>query len=107
MMSKALSEEIRVLCRTTSTFGLSALMVTFAESALETPTSASAWRICRWRFEWSTVSKSTMPNLPSPAAARYMAMGDPSPPAPMHRTLVERIFFWPARPTSGRIRWRE
>ena len=33
-----------------------------------------------------------------PAAARYMAMGDPSPPAPMQSTLVEQIFFWPGQP---------
>jgi hypothetical protein len=46
-------------------------------------------------------------DLPMPAAARYMAMGEPRPPAPMHRTLVALIFFWPARPTSGRIRCRE
>ena len=31
----------------------------------------------------------------------------PEPPPPMHRTLVALIFFWPARPTSGRIRCRE
>src|SRR5579859_3076740 len=63
--------------------------------------------IWRWRLEKSTMSKSTMPILPMPAAARYIAIGDPSPPAPMQRTLVEQIFFWPARPTSGRIKWRE
>jgi hypothetical protein len=28
-----------------------------------------------------------------PAAARYMAMGEPRPPAPMQTTLVEQIFF--------------
>ena len=38
---------------------------------------------------------------------RYMVMGDPRPPAPMHKTLVEQIFFCPAMPTSGRMRWRE
>ena len=42
-----------------------------------------------------------------PAAARYIAMGEPKPPAPMQRTEVEQIFFWPASPTSGRIKWRE
>ena len=39
-----------------------------------------------------------------PAAARYIAIGEPKPPAPMHRTLVALIFFWPARPTSGKIK---
>src|ERR1039458_6975842 len=42
-----------------------------------------------------------------PAAAIYMEMGEPRPPAPMHSTLVPLIFFWPAKPTSGRIRCRE
>ena len=32
----------------------------------------SSWR---WRLEASTTSKSTMPILPTPAAARYMAAG--------------------------------
>ena len=36
-----------------------------------------------------------------PAAARYMAMGEPRPPAPMHSTLVEQIFFWPGQPDFG------
>ena len=33
-------------------------------------TESDRWRICRWRFETSTVSKSTMPSVPTPAAAR-------------------------------------
>ena len=48
-----------------------------------------------------------MPILPMPAAARYMAMGEPRPPAPMQTTLVEQIFFCPASPTSGKIKCRE
>jgi hypothetical protein len=40
------------------------------------------------------------------AAARYMAAGEPSPPAPRSTTLEFRSFFWPALPTSGRMRWR-
>ncbi len=38
---------------------------------------------------------------------RQMAMGEPSPPAPMQTTLVEQIFFCPANPTSGKIKCRE
>ena len=36
----------------------------------------------------STTSKSTMPSVPTPAAARYIAAGDPRPPAPMHSTFA-------------------
>jgi purine-nucleoside phosphorylase len=82
-------------------------MVSRADSALGRPTSSVPCSSWRWRFEKSTVSKSTIPSLPMPAAARYIAMGDPKPPAPMHSTLVEQIFFCPAMPTSGRMRWRE
>ncbi len=42
-----------------------------------------------------------------PAAARYIEMGDPNPPVPMHSTLVAFSFFCPAMPTSGKIRCRE
>ena len=38
--------------------------------------------------------------LPMPAAARYMAIGEPSPPAPIQRTRDEQIFLCPSSPTS-------
>ena len=41
----------------------------------------------RWRLDTSTVSKSTMPMVPTPAAARYSRPGAPRPPAPMNSTL--------------------
>ena len=44
--------------------------------------------------------------MPTPAAARYIATGEPSPPAPMQSTLAAFSFFCPSMPTSGRIRWR-
>src|SRR5712692_6297011 len=47
-----------------------------------------------------------MPTLPTPAAVRYMAAGEPRPPAPSSRTLVFSSLRCPAPPTSGRIRWR-
>ena len=45
-----------ILLDTFNTFGL--------------PTSAVWWRICRWRLERSTTSKSTMPMVPTPASVR-------------------------------------
>jgi hypothetical protein len=38
--------------------------------------------ICRCRLLSSTTSKSTSPSVPMPAAVRYNASGDPSPPVP-------------------------
>ena len=38
--------------------------------------------IWRCRFDSSTTSKSTMPSVPTPAAARYSSAGEPRPPAP-------------------------
>ena len=70
------------------TFGFSALRRSFADASFGRPTSGVPCRICRCRLLKSTVSKSTMPSVPTPAAARYMATGDPSPPAPMHNTLA-------------------
>src|ERR1700680_3476443 len=47
-----------------------------------------------------------MPILPTPAAARYSAAGEPRPPAPMSRTLAAMSLRWPMEPTSGRMMWR-
>ena len=55
---------------TTFTSGLSALIVLRAESTFFSPTRSVVWMIWRWRFERSTTSKSTMPIVPTPAAAR-------------------------------------
>jgi len=63
--------------------------------------------ICRCRFEVSTTSKSMMPRVPTPAAARYISAGEPRPPAPTHRTLAFFSLFCPVIPTSGMIRCRE
>jgi hypothetical protein len=65
------------------------------------------WMIWRCRFDSSTVSNSTMPSVPTPAAARYISAGEPRPPAPTHSTLAFFSRFCPAIPTSGMIRWRE
>jgi hypothetical protein len=50
--------------------------------------SETPWMICRWRLLSSTVSKSTMPSVPTPAAARYISAGEPRPPAPTQSTLA-------------------
>ena len=54
----------------TSTSGLSASIVSFADSAFHSPSFAVECAIWRWRFESSTRSSSTMPSRPTPAAAR-------------------------------------
>jgi len=59
-----------------------------ALSALLRPMSLCPWMIWRCRFDSSTVSKSMTPSVPTPAAARYMSAGEPSPPAPTHSTLA-------------------
>jgi hypothetical protein len=48
-----------------------------------------------------------MPIFPTPAAARYREIGDPSPPAPMISTLASSSLRCPAPPTFGRMMWRE
>ena len=52
-------------------------------------------------------SNSTIPSVPTPAAARYMATGEPRPPAPMHSTLEALRRLWPSMATSGMIRCLE
>src|SRR4029077_2583142 len=91
---------------TTSTSGFRLRSVSAADSTLSRPMSSWPCSSWRWRFEASTTSKSTMPTLPTPAAARYIAAGEPSPPAPRRSTLELSSLRWPAPPTSGRMRWR-
>ena len=64
------------------------------------------WMIWRCRFDSSTVSNSTMPRVPTPAAARYISAGLPRPPAPTQSTFAFFRRFWPAMPTSGMMMWR-
>ena len=54
----------------------------------------------------STTSKSMIPIVPTPAAARYRPAGDPSPPAPISSTFDSSSFACPSEPTSGISRWR-
>jgi hypothetical protein len=60
----------RVWYFTTSTSGLSALICSSAESTFATPMRSVVWMTWRWRLETSTTSSSTMPSVPTPAAAR-------------------------------------
>ncbi len=70
------------------TFGLIAFSRSFADASFDRPTSGVPCSSCRWRLLKSTTSKSTMPSVPTPAAARYIAAGEPRPPAPMQSTFA-------------------
>ena len=91
----------------TFTSGFRAVIVCSAESTLATPIRSVEWITWRCRLERSTVSSSTIPSVPTPAAARYRAVGEPRPPAPSSSTLASSSFCWPSMPTSGSSRWRE
>jgi len=97
----------RSWCATTFTSGLSALIAIRADSTFFSPTRSVVWMIWRWRLDRSTMSKSTSPMVPTPAAARYTDEGAPSPPAPMSSTRDLRSLICPASPTSGSIVCRE
>src|SRR3954447_1892258 len=105
-ISRTLSESSRVSCSRTSTRGLISLIESRALSALDRPTSEAPWMIWRCRLDSSTTSNSTMPSVPTPAAARYISTGEPSPPAPTASTLAFFSRFCPSIPTSGMIRCR-
>ena len=91
----------------TSIYGFMAFIVSFADFTFAFPISAVLWIICLCRLERSTSSASTIPMIPTPAAARYMAAGAPRPPAPMISTLPFKSFFCPFAPTSFKMMWRE
>ena len=56
---------------------------------------------------WMTRGPRGERELPTPAAARYIATGEPSPPAPMQSTFAFFIRRCPSMAMSGMIRWRE
>ena len=105
-ISKAFSLDKIVSYVTTSTFGLIRSSVSRADSTFGRPTSSVPCEIWRWRFDRSTRSKSTSPIVPTPAAARYIAIGEPSPPVPMHSTFASSSLRCPSAPTPGRMMWR-
>ena len=55
----------------------------------------------RCRLDSSTSSNSTMPSVPTPAAARYSSAGLPRPPAPMTSTLAFFSRFCPVHADVG------
>ena len=69
--------------------------------------SASSKRICRWRFENSTISRSIRVRWPTPARARMEAEAAPVAPTPMIATRESASLCWPSRPMPGKRIWRE
>src|SRR5258705_431209 len=62
--------------------------------------------IWRWRSDSETMSSSTTPSVPTPAAARYISAGAPRPPAPITSTEASFKVAWPGPPTSRSTIWR-
>mmetsp|Transcript_19680 Transcript_19680/g.39148 ORF Transcript_19680/g.39148 Transcript_19680/m.39148 type:complete len:223 (-) Transcript_19680:99-767(-) len=91
----------------TSTLGFTSPILAAADAHLLAPIEPVPWMIWRCRFDSSTVSASTMPTVPTPAAARYSSAGDPSPPAPTHSTEEPFRRRCPRTPTVERTKWRE
>ena len=107
MISMMFEASIRTGYLTTFTSGFSALIDSSAESTFGTPTRSVVWITWRCRFDRSTTSSSTIPSVPTPAAARYSAVGEPRPPAPSSSTFASSSFCWPSAPISGTSMWRE
>ena len=107
MISMMFEASMRVWYLTTFTSGFSAWIDCSAESTLGMPMRSVEWITWRCRLERSTSSSSTIPSVPTPAAARYSAVGEPSPPAPSSSTFASSSFCWPSMPISGISRWRE
>src|SRR6187200_1000895 len=106
MISSAFSLVSRVSYPSTCTCGFMSLSRSRADSSFGRPTSFEPCTIWRCRFVTSTTSKSTSPIVPTPAAVRYSASGEPSPPAPMSSTRDALSRCCPSSATSGRMRCR-
>ena len=70
MISMMFDASSRVSYLTTLTSALISLIAISAESTFGIPIRSSEWATWRWRFERSTTSSSTIPSVPTPAAAR-------------------------------------
>ena len=70
MISMMFEASSRTGYLTTFTSGLSALIVCSAESTFGVPIRSVEWITWRCRLERSTSSSSTIPSVPTPAAAR-------------------------------------
>ncbi len=86
--------------------GLMALSSCLAEATLLWPMRSSRCRIWRCRLESETVSKSTSTRWPTPAAARYGAAAQPSPPSPAISTRAAFSFSWPSKSKPRSTIWR-
>src|SRR5690349_7322127 len=102
----ALSAFSRVACAAKRTCGLRACTRSAAVSALRRPMSGVVWMIWRCRLLSDTSSSSTTPSSPTPAAARYINAGAPSPPAPITSTEASFSACWPGPPTCRSTIWR-
>jgi len=86
--------------------GLRRCSVARAEATLGRPTMSAECMIWRCRLVRSTVSWSASARVPTPAAARYIAAGDPSPPAPTISARASSSACWPSTSISGSRMWR-
>src|SRR5258705_468256 len=59
----------------------------------------------RCRLDSETMSSSTAPSVPTPAAARYIRTGAPRPPAPITSTDASFSAVCPGPPTSRTTIW--
>ena len=70
MISMMFEASMRTGYFSTFTSGLISWIEISAESTLGMPTRSFEWATWRWRLDRSTTSLSTIPSVPTPAAAR-------------------------------------
>src|ERR1700748_1080387 len=92
----ALSAFSRVACAAKRTCGLSAWMRSAAVSALRRPMSGVPWMIWRCRLDSDTVSSSTTPSSPNPAAPgggeiHQRRRAEPARADHQHGRLLQRL----------------
>ncbi len=75
-------------CASTFTSGFCARSRAAAMVAFAAPMSSAVNKICRCKFETSTLPASASVSRPTPEVARYSAAGQPSPPTPTTSTLA-------------------
>ncbi len=93
--------------RVRRTSGLMACKAFAAEATLVCPTRSVVCAICRCRLVRSTLSGSAKVMCPTPLEAKYIATGEPRPPAPTTNTWLSGKRCWPSMPISSRRIWRE
>src|SRR5215204_1534542 len=106
MISITFKQLISTSCANSFTSGFCCCNLVQATTAFFCPISSGPYKTCRCKLVDDTTSKSAIATVPIPADTRYIAAGQPRPPAPMINTFATCNFCWLFSPKPGNATWQ-